>query len=415
MIRENALTEESLTVVIAPTLRQSSELLKKIRTFLRRAGVDTKSDPANRFSLVLPNRSRILALPADPDNIRGFSAVSLLIIDEAARVPDEVYDAALPFLAATDGQLWLMSTPNGKRGFFYREWTSADPNWLRIRSTAAHAPHLKQAFLDRQRANCEAGVYLEEYECQFRDAEGQIFAADDIDMAFSVDAGPIPSSHFIATGSSTDLWYFIGLDLGQRQDHSALAVLELHTRYTGFRDPVSYNLITESLLTLRQLERYPLHMPYSDLIWKVKDVLANPNIQKRHSIAVDATGVGGPFIDFLRDAGVRTRLLPVSITSGDAPSLRNGTHYVPKRDLFTNLQILIQSRQITISQHLPWGPRLRDELLSLRRHTGTNYETYGTARSGQHDDLVFALALAAWKAPTRLPKSRSGLDTGRQH
>ena len=61
-----------------------------MQRFFCNLGLSPTKDPANKFSIVLPNRARILALPADEDNIRGFSSVSLVIIDEAARVPDSV-------------------------------------------------------------------------------------------------------------------------------------------------------------------------------------------------------------------------------------------------------------------------------------------------------------------------------------
>ena len=146
----------------------------------------------------------------------------------------------------------------------------------------------------------------------------------------------------------------------------------------------------------RHIERFPLNTPYPDVIWKIKDLLANPNIERNHRIAIDATGVGGPFLDFLRQNGVNRNLFPVSITSGELPSVRNSTNYIPKRDLLTNLQLMLQNRAIQISTHLPHAPLLRDELANLRRHTATRGETYEPDRVGRHDDLLIALALAAW-------------------
>ena len=387
---------DSLTLVIAPTLRQSEELLKKMRGFFRACDIQARVDSANRFSIVLPSRARILALPADEDNIRGFSAVSLLIIDEAARVPDSVYRAALPFLAATDGQVWLMSTPKGKRGFFDDEWISPDNGWLKIHSNVEEAHHLKPAFLARQRDSQPQDVFREEYYCEFRDPDGQLFPTGDIDAAFTDDFGAIPTRHHVMTLRSTELRYFLGIDLGQRQDHSAIAILERHTQLTGDRDPVTYKPHEVTTLVLRHIERFPLNMPYPELIWKIKDLLANPNIERDHRIAIDATGVGGPFLDFLRQNGVNRNVFAVSITSGETQSVQRNTNYIPKRDLLTNLQLLLQSRALKVSTHLPHGPILRDELANLRRATSVRGETYEPDRSGRHDDLLMALALAAW-------------------
>jgi hypothetical protein len=148
--------------------------------------------------------------------------------------------------------------------------------------------------------------------------------------------------------------------------------------------------------TVRHIERFPLNTPYTTLVWKIKDLLANPNIERDHRVAIDATGVGAPLLDFLRHHGVNRNLFPVSITSGESTAVRHNTHYIPKRDLLTNLQLMLQNRAIKVSTHLPHAPLLRDELANLRRHTGARTELYETEQCGQHDDILMALALAAW-------------------
>ena len=85
--------------------------------------------------LAVLTRSRVVGLPGNEATVRGFSAVSLLLIDEASRVPDELYHALRPMLAVSDGGLWLMRTPHGKAGFFYEEWERGGPGWERVRAT----------------------------------------------------------------------------------------------------------------------------------------------------------------------------------------------------------------------------------------------------------------------------------------
>src|ERR1035437_9203811 len=97
----------SLVLVAAPTARQSGEWLAKTREFLSRLKVRAPSDGHNRLSLVLPNRSRLIGLPGVAQNIRGFSGASLVIIDEAAFVPDELLQALNPMLAVSGGSLSL--------------------------------------------------------------------------------------------------------------------------------------------------------------------------------------------------------------------------------------------------------------------------------------------------------------------
>ena len=100
----------SLTVALSPSARQSGEFVLKARKFISRLGIHTTSDRHNEISIVFPNGSRIVGLPSSEDKIRGFSSVSLLLIDEAARVDDSLYQSVRPMLAASDGQLWLFDS-----------------------------------------------------------------------------------------------------------------------------------------------------------------------------------------------------------------------------------------------------------------------------------------------------------------
>jgi hypothetical protein len=98
-----------------------------------------------------------------------------MIIDEASRVSDELYDALRPMLAtAENGALWLMSTPNGQSGFFYREWSGEMP-WVRIKATAEECPRIPAEFLRRERLTMSDEIYRREYGCEFVRGEGYLF------------------------------------------------------------------------------------------------------------------------------------------------------------------------------------------------------------------------------------------------
>lgn len=105
----------------------------------------------------LKNFSRIVCLPCKQETIRGFAKVNLLIIDEAALVPDELYRAVRPMLAVSDGRLICLSTPQGKRGFFYKEWAEGGEDWLRISIRADQVPRIKPAFLEEERQDAAVG------------------------------------------------------------------------------------------------------------------------------------------------------------------------------------------------------------------------------------------------------------------
>jgi hypothetical protein len=129
----------------------------------------------------------VIALPGDADTIRCFSAPALVIIDEASRVPDDVLAAVLPMLVANGGRLVCLSTPRGKRGFFYERWESGDPVWDRINARAADSPRISPEALAEQRASLGERLYAQEFENLFLEETDQVFSTDSIDAIFEDD------------------------------------------------------------------------------------------------------------------------------------------------------------------------------------------------------------------------------------
>ena len=143
------------------------------------------------MSLVLPNRSRIVGLPGNEATVRGFSAVSLLLVDEAARVDDDMYLAMRPMLAVSDGALWLMSTPFGKRGFFYETWAEGGSEWERVRVPADECPRIERGFLEEERRTMGERWYRQEYQCEFVDSVSGIFDRELVERAITKDVKPL--------------------------------------------------------------------------------------------------------------------------------------------------------------------------------------------------------------------------------
>ena len=172
------LRAKSLVVVACPTEKQSAELVWKARDFMTKLGVQRRGDGSNRVSLRFPNGSRIVGIPGKEATLRGYSAVSLLIIDEASRVDDAVYKALRPMLAVGDGDLWLLSTPFGKRGFFYENWAGGSEDWVRVAVPATECPRIPKKFLEEERRQLGDLWFRQEYLCEFIDGGGQMFERD---------------------------------------------------------------------------------------------------------------------------------------------------------------------------------------------------------------------------------------------
>ena len=172
-----------LVLVASPSSRQSGEFLSKASGLLSRAGIRARGDGYNELSLKLPNGSRIVGLPGVEGTVRGFSSVSLLLIDEASRVEDEMYRALRPMLAVGSGDLWLMSTPNRKQGFFYDIWEHGGDEWMRVKAPANECPRIPEEFLKEELAEHGEDGFRREYLCEFLDSGTAVFDRELLDRA----------------------------------------------------------------------------------------------------------------------------------------------------------------------------------------------------------------------------------------
>ncbi len=179
-LREALLVPGSLVLLLSPTLRQSGELFRdKVLRLYHALGKPVPATRLTALTLELANGSRIVSLPGEEGTVRGYSGVALLVIDEAARVADELYAAARPMLAVSGGRLVALSTPFGKRGWFYEEWTGGG-DWGRVQVTAEECPRIEAAFLAEERRALGERWFCQEYFTSFEDAIDAVFLNEHI-------------------------------------------------------------------------------------------------------------------------------------------------------------------------------------------------------------------------------------------
>ena len=234
------------------------------------------------------------------------------------------------------------------------------------------------------------------------------------------------------------MFYYVGLDLGQSQDYTALAVLETQL-WTGplvdwadfgvfFPEGVDPGgwvspsavgpLYAERILAVnaaygvgplagdvpvavRHLQRFELGTKYTDIVRSVRRLLLREPFMGRMlytRLLVDRTGVGAGVVDSFYEHGVR----PISVTihGGSAVTWEPADlgYRVPKRDLVAAVQVLLQNGRLKIAPEMELAPVLKKELLNFRVKIdpSTAHDSYEHWREGDHDDLVLATALACW-------------------
>lgn len=178
-------------LIISPSQRQSIEMLLRIKSIYRGMRAAPRLVKDNDSEMVLPNASRVISLPGTEGTVRGFANVKLLVIDEAARVDDEVFASVLP-MVGSDGQILALSTPWGQRGWFYELAEEAPRNgWEKHRVTVYDSGQWSPERIAEVRASVGKFVFASDYEALFQDTDDQLFSTEDVRRAFTSDVQPL--------------------------------------------------------------------------------------------------------------------------------------------------------------------------------------------------------------------------------
>jgi hypothetical protein len=216
--------------------------------------------------------------------------------------------------------------------------------------------------------------------------------------------------------------FIVGVDLGQAADSTAIAVLEVtkgftdhgseYERHTGLptkQTPAEY-------INVRHLRRLPLGLSYPVQVQTVADLLARAPLcgderQPRADLVLDETGVGRPVADLFDDAGLRpTR---VCITAGNETTCVGPNRWhVSKTHLISSVDALLHTGTLRFAAALSEADAMKNELQDFRRKLSDAGRATYSARAGAHDDLVLAVAIAAWHASRPVQEQASTATYG---
>ena len=363
--------------------RHATLLLQRLRAFARQLGLPTPAEPGFPGSLVLPNGSRFFPFPGLPANNRG-PAAAAVIIDEAAFAHPDLFAAVTPMVATTHGSIWALSTPCGQTNTFYQLCHTPNNGWTVLRAPASECPRISPDFLAAERQLHGEALYSQEYECAFIAAAAQF-----LDRALIAQAAEPPQRAGVPCYGFTER--YIGIDLGKRQDHTAIVLLSCSFTRAAHRDPITQAYPITAHLELVHAEAVPLGTDHLSLPARLRALLAaQPGPYRQTHLILDATGES-TLIELLRqDRHLKVATFqPVAITGGyQTNQLPGGYKGIPRPDLLTRLRTALATRKLTLPSEAPGLPDLVDEL--------THFRSDGT--QPEHDDLVFALALAIWQA-----------------
>ena len=360
--------KKTLTLIVAPSLRQSMIMSDRIGDFLGclpKKYYNLFIKKLQRTVVQFQNGSRIIALPNSPQLLRGYTA-NQVICDEAAffREDDLVfYNVLYPMLATTDGTLVVSSTPWSKDSVFYKMCNSPEfkPHVVTC-DDAVKAKLIQQSFIDEMRLQLPAERFQREFESQFvEDADAWLPQSL---IVSCIDAG----LQLCEFQDQLQGDFYVGVDFGKEQDYSVISVVQK----------------TGNTLNLVHLRRFPLHTDYASVIGYVKSVF--DRWRSVNGVYADVTGVGDYIVEDMVRSGV-------GATMGIKFTVQS------KEEMATILRETMKQGRMKI----PYEPVRRREDIDLCSELNVEkFELMKTGHikfshpEGSHDDVLWATALAVY-------------------
>lgn len=178
----------------------------------------------------------------------------------------------------------------------------------------------------------------------------------------------------------------IGLDLGQQNDYTVLSVIEIE--YQNVKE-------TGVLYKLIYLHKFQLKTSYPSIVNWITWFIERTFVNKEYVMVADYTGVGRPVVDLLREN--QLNVIALNITGGNQATWRVGKEVgVPKKELVSSLQVVLQNYRLKIASDLPFLDELKKEFLNFKARINTKANAQFNAASGYHDDIVMSISLATW-------------------
>ncbi len=199
--------------------------------------------------------------------------------------------------------------------------------------------------------------------------------------------------------------FFIGVDLGQMRDYSAVTILQQDFKYKNIHTKIP-------IYNVRHLERIKLGTSYPKIVYRLEMLLQKPEIHHAQKVVlIDQTGVGQAVVDMMRQSDIKN-VIGINITGGSSVNEIEGGFNVPKKELVAALQVLIQSERIKIVKGLEFAEVLKQEILNfkVKLDEKTGHESFEAWREQEHDDLVLSTAIACWYAFRQEPKTKAYLS-----
>jgi len=354
-----------LIMVISKTEKQAQLLFSKILNslhFLGKKEIKKGKDRPTKHKITLKNGSVIYCLPAGETGygLMGYT-VDLLIADEAAFIPPEVYHSIIPALAITKGNIWLLSTPFVKEGYYYDCFS--DPTFTTFHQSSEDCPRRDEEFLAHKKATLTRAQYAQMYLGLFVDELKQFFSDDLISQCCTGKRRPfIPNQE-----------YYLGVDIARMgEDESTFEIIDRTNREK--LKHVESIITTHTLTTETTSKILELHSKYHF-----------------KQIYVDSGGMGvGVFDQLLTTPATSRKVISINDEARPLTKDEKKRKRLIKEDIYNNLKMLMERGEIILLDD--------DEVKASLKSVQYEYIKDKFIISGQYTHIAEGLIRAAYCA-----------------
>lgn len=351
-------------MIISKSERQAHLLFSKVLYFLKDISpkiIKKGRNNPTKQKVELVNGTTIYCLPCGETGytIMGYT-IDLLIADEAAWIPEAVFNSVIPGMAITKGDIWLLSTPFIKEGYFYE--ATKDPTFTEFHTTSEECPRKDVEFLKHKKETLTKAQYAQMYLGQFIDEIKRLFPEELVQRVCTLEKAP-PKGR----GRS----YYLGCDVARYEDEFTYEVLE--------RTDENY-----------LIHIYNEHTRNIPLTQSARKIISLDQAYDFVKIYVDSAGMGIGVCDILRE-NEETKRKVVEINNANRAYNRTGGHKtILKTDLYMNLLRLMEQGKITLLD----SEAVKDSLRSIQKEH--NPETGRVLISGRYSHITEGIIRAAW-------------------
>jgi len=358
------------TLIISRTQKQSGYLFDMVKQLLFAAEIPLLDEPTETKAK-LKNGHIIYSLPSGWTGAGlRFLTAHLIIVEEAAYIPDEVFTAVRPMGATTNAQVIMFSTPFGPSGFFFNCWH--DDQFRRYDVSSEDCKRIPLEFLKAEKQRMSKIEYQREYEGRFTQVHAGLIPIELINASMMIKECNPKNIHFIGVdvaryGSNDSVVAFCEYDSATKKSHICrVEVIKGKHRTTH---------ISGFITALKREGKY--------------------NIKK---IIVDETGVGGGVVDeIVQQLGKRLVLGINNASRGLEETSEGRRRRFIKEDLYSNIIRMMEKEELTLDDDI--------NILRSLRNVRFEYTSKGTLTIfGPDHDVAEAIVRAAFPLMHNAPK-----------